>query len=238
MKQISTLIRVVAVLSIAALLPACATTSDDHFPSMPTSQAPDIMHKVRPHDSLGDIAYEYTQDASNWEILAQHNNIANSRQLRLGSQIAIPAYLIEQATQYGQAESFGKIPQTQLIRVNTSASATPRAAVEPKRQQNEVIVKPVSSNKSFSMSPIDTTVSQQNTVSKTPAAKVKVLGSYYPKGIYRQPANYSTLIMRVAPGTLFDLEYLANDWYKIKTADGSAYLRADDGKVIMSESQR
>lgn len=67
---------------------------------------------------------------------------------------------------------------------------------------------------------------------------VKVLGTYFPKGVYAQPASYSRLMMRVAPGTLFELDGEVGDWYGVVTPEGLGYLRDSDGRVVEEEDGR
>ena len=96
----------------------------------------------------------------------------------------------------------------------------------------EAISRPKDRGCSFELTPMTESSFSSQASTSSPLAKVQIVGSYYPKGIYQQPASYSELVMRAAPGAVFELEYLANNWYKIVTENGIGYLRQDDGKIV------
>lgn len=66
------------------------------------------------------------------------------------------------------------------------------------------------------------------------AKMIRVIGTYYPKGIYSQPSYTSVLLMRVAPGTQLKLEKSFGEWLQIRTDKGSGYIRKIDAEVIGS----
>lgn len=61
---------------------------------------------------------------------------------------------------------------------------------------------------------------------------VRVIGSYYPKGIYAQPFSYSPLLMRVAPGTTMRLQRTLGDWLQVETDNGLGFLRQSDAELL------
>ena len=63
-------------------------------------------------------------------------------------------------------------------------------------------------------------------------AKIRVVGTYFPKGIYEQPTESAKLISRVAPGVIFDLDASLDGWFRLKFEGGHAYLREIDGKIF------
>jgi hypothetical protein len=211
MKATNTKLKIVFIATALAALQGCASAPiepeavPEAVASSSQSGSGEVIHRVRPHERLGDIAIKYTGNATNWENIARYNGISNPTRLRVGTMIAIPNSL-----------------------------AVKRSA---RQKTNDVVLEPVKTNRAFQLSPIKESELVRRAQKKAAAVKVQVVGTYYPKGIYRQPANYSTLVMRAAPGTLFDVEYLANDWYKIVTKNGIGYLREDDGKVVAASAQ-
>jgi hypothetical protein len=245
MKATNTILKLATLASVLVLLQGCATVpmevEVEVTASSAQSAAVDTLHRVRPHERLGDIALLYTGNATNWEKIAKYNGISNARHLRIGAMIAIPSSLLLPQGSQAQATA-AKKKDLQLVaasRPNATTTTTNTLAVKRSTVENssDAVLVPVVANRAFKLKPIDETKSINQTQSKRPAVKVQIVGTYYPKGIYRQPANYSTLVMRAAPGTLFDVEYLANDWYKIATKNGIGYLRADDGKVVSVKAQ-
>jgi hypothetical protein len=238
MKASNTALKLLALASVLLLLQGCAAAPME--PVMIASRLQpdtnDTMHRVRPHELLGDIAILYTGTATNWEKIARYNGISNPRTLRIGTMIAIPNSLVARQNPQSLRNTTNK-NELQLVaasRPNATTTTTNTLAVKRSISQKseDVVLEPVKTNRDFKLSPIKESKLISQAQSKTPALMVQVVGTYYPKGIYRQPVNYSTLVMRAAPGTLFELEYLANNWYKIITQNGIGYLRQDDGKVV------
>ena len=134
--------------------------------------------------------------------------------------------------------SMDMAPELQLVADSSSnweSSVTNTLAIKRSSSQgsSNVELDSVNVNRTFHLRAITESEFDAPTPRTMPAAsKVQIVGSYYPKGIYREPANYSSLMMRAAPGEVFEVEYLANNWYKIMTNDGIGFLRADDGKVV------
>ena len=208
----------------------------------------DIQHTVGAQERLIDISLKYTGSTAHWQAIAEHNGIADPRLLRIGTTLTIPASLLQHkmstlkpSTAQQSTFKLATLADRTLAPASSSL-AIKRALSRPastrtleREAQNAVLIQKVSTNRSFDLNPIDETAAASRTDSVLPDAKVKVVGTYYPKGIYRQPANYSDLILRASPGTLFQLEDLTNDWYKIVTSQGVGYLRKDDGAIIMND---
>ncbi len=243
MKASGTALKLASLASVLLMLQGCATATMEAGVSVPsaTPVTSEILHRVRPHERLGDIAIRYTGNATNWEKIARHNGISNPRNLRIGAMIAIPNSLVlRQGPQPQASAATGQ--ELKLVAVslpNTTTPTTNTLALKRSTPQKStaVVLESDKTNRAFTLSPTKESRLTNQAQSKTPAPKVQIVGSYYPKGIYTQPVNYSTLIMRAAPGTLFELEYLANDWYKIVTQNGIGYLREDDGKVVSIKAQ-
>lgn len=220
--------------SALVLLQGCATAPIE--PAI--SEQPDtseIVHRVRPHERLGDIALQYTGNATNWQKIAQYNGISNPRHLRIGAMIAIPdSWVAQGRSRINTPDTTGENLQLAPSPRPHGNTTTNTLAIKRSTPQEsaDVVLNPVTTNRSFELNPINEPTPIKHTSGRAPAANVLVVGSYYPKGVYSQPVNYSPLMMRATPGTLFELEYLANDWYRVITEKGVGYLRKDDGKVV------
>ncbi len=203
-----------------------------------------IEHTIESGDRLVDLSNQYTGDNNQWSAIAAYNDITDPRQLKIGDIVAIPYSLIPEALRTEElrlsTRAFGENATRKDVAGNPSAPAalpvSPTSTLALKRQaapaaSSDVIVQSVTTNKSFELKPVDEAELRLTGSTSSEAAKVRVMGTYYPKGIYQQPASYSTLLMRVAPGTVFELEREVNDWYKVVTADGIGYLRAVDGSI-------
>jgi len=185
-----------------------------------------ISYTVQRGDRLSDIALEFTGLSSNWREIARYNNISNPRSLREGTILEIPTDMIpgyERPTPVPiiQAETIQNIPAAP-----SSSLAVRRNDVAP------VLVTPINTNRNFDLTPIDETTPSQSRQFTGDGKQIKVVGSYFPKGIYTEPAYHSRLIMRVAPGTLFELDSQVNEWYKIQTDNGTGYIRTNDAAIV------
>ena len=245
----------------ASLITGCASLGDGRAGIGGDAGTENLRHTVAPGDRLSDIALTYTGEMSRWEAIAQHNDITNPRTLRVGDVIEIPAALLPshdetQKTptntdlQKTPTNSERQIASTQSLNAASDSAqekqlaptATGTLAVQRSRnaapsnvELAEVVVEPVTRNRTFDMTPIEASSLDLDQASNDAAPQVRVIGTYYPKGVYQQPASYSTLIMRVAPGTVFELEREINDWYKILTDQGVGYLRMVDGQLVPEE---
>ncbi len=212
--------RILIVAALAAALSACGskgrTTSSasSTAPVAPSMEV--IVHTVKSGDRLSDIAQQYTGVAENWRSIAAFNEISNPRRLRVGTTIEIPMSMAPGYVDNRATASRNSVP----------SKPTPS---EPEADIAAVVVKPVNDNRNFELKPLPTDQTQR---ASTASAYIKVVGSYYPKGVYSQPAPYSTLLLRVAPGTLFEFDRKVNDWYKVNTDKGAGYIRAVDGLII------
>ena len=220
-----------------------------------------VSYTVQPGDRLGDIALEFTGDMSLWEEIAARNGIDDPRSLRVGTVLRIPGELIpgyadELAARAGGAAA-GTVPADEPERVELPDTRPPAASGLAVRGAPPVELSPVDVNRRFELSPLDAedagTANESETAGDASDARagdgrtdarastprrVKVLGTYFPKGVYAQPASYSRLMMRVAPGTLFELDGEVGDWYGVVTPEGLGYLRDSDGRVVDEEEER
>jgi len=185
-----------------------------------------IDYTVKRGDQLSTIAEDITGRSSNWRAIAEFNSIGNPNYLQAGTVLAIPTELIvgyERSTNVLVSQSDQTTPTTEAQ--SSSLALRRNDAVE-------VIVTPINTNRDFELNPIDPNAPKPTQSYRGEGTKVKVIGSYYPKGIYIEPAAYSKLIQRAAPGTLFVLDSQVNDWYKIETNSGSGYIRTSDAVIV------
>lgn len=243
----------------ALLVQGCATSGPPRQASVEGSTeatvSNDLRHTIVAGDRLSDIALRYTGDLTQWRSIAEHNSIENPRALKIGQEILIPFELtvdkvvsldeprLRSVPTAGEAtnplDSTNRESMDAAVSSAGSKGLTPAGGLALQRSvegdssdTEEVIVQSVSINRTFELNPIKPASIDSLPSSNSVAPQVKVSGTYYPKGIYRQPASYAQLIFRAAPGTVFDLESEINDWYKIVTDQGIGYLRVVDGKML------
>lgn len=230
----------------------CATNSKDSSQLLASEiELPrDVQYTVKEGDKLSNISIAITGNATDWTQIAAHNDISDPRSLRVGTVLSIPAALLSTQSRVIKvslsdhpASKSKSIVAASNSSTQGSITATNALAVVQgggqgrltfKEDLADVVIQPITVNRSFKLSPMQEsdlrTAVRSGNGPDTP--QIKVIGSYFPKGIYEEPASYSTLIMRVAPGTLFQLERQVNDWYKVVTAEGIGYLRASDGAIV------
>jgi len=206
-----------------------------------------VEHTVQPGDRLSDIALEYTGEQSKWREIAEYNGITDPRTLQQGVVLQIPAEFIP--GYQGESALKGETPsattkETEVAQqtlkttkqngeVVSASLAVKRSVDTPSDQSPEtkVLVTPVKTNREFDLNPI-AGASEDGAPSETDVQRfIKVIGTYYPKGVYAQPAAYSDLIMRVAPGTTFALDRKIDDWYRVILDEGTGYIRASDAEI-------
>lgn len=203
-----------------------------------------VRYTVQRGDRLSDIALEFTGEQSKWQAIAEHNGITNPRRLQQGAVLLIPTELIPGYSSSKTGKSSAK-PSSDIAlqlpkksapgnEVVSNSLAVKRASDIDSQNTSvgEVVVSPVETNRDFNLNPIAGISDSGSENSEKEQRLVKVVGTYYPKGVYSQPAVYSDLLMRVAPGTTFRLDRRIDDWYRIVTGDGTGYIRANDAEVI------
>lgn len=105
-------------------------------------------------------------------------------------------------------------------------------AIDP--TTGKVIVSTANPNKRFVLTPLGESAEDAHT-ELTGSDYIKIIGSYFPKVVYRSPQLNAKLLMRVAPGTTFPLQKLDDGWYRINTEKGVGFLRTVDGEPISAE---
>lgn len=234
----------VCLLSLA--IQSCATLQQAGT-SGPTDTDQHVIYVVKQGDSLSDISLKLTGEVSNWQSIAKYNEISDPKKLAAGDSLKIPHDLLAKIYTIGAKSNLHDIQ----IKDSVAAASAPSRAAAPAigtttmamqrtldRNFGEVTVHAVSVNRSFDLVPFDQ-MSVANTKSFSFASRapsVRVIGTYFPKGVYEEPANYSKLIMRVTPGTLFEFDREVNGWYKVVTDQGVGYLRSADAVLVEEPS--
>lgn len=225
-------------------LTGCATTGTKPTADTNAVAGWEISYQVLPGDRLGGIAERFTGRFDNWKAIAEANDITDPRTLAAGQTITIPGSLVKSAkSTTTEQDSDSSVRESSAVASNSRSpiSVTTGNGVSIARGRNTAIdenaviaVFPVEVNRSFDLQPLDTPLAQNRTERSydSAAPQIKVIGTYYPKGIYAEPANYARLIRRAAPGTLFPLESEVNTWYKIMTEEGVGYIRQSDSALI------
>ena len=226
-KTIKTTFKLATLAAVFTVLQGCATTPANTVTITPTGQTAsmeDVLHRIQPHERLGDIAMQYTGDVTKWKDIAHYNGISDPTYVHDGTAIWIPAALMQ--------ASYHENTIADANNVAVSRSNTRAIKRKVTKTRSDAVLESVIVNRTFELTPMTESSFSSQASTSSPLAKVQIVGSYYPKGIYQQPASYSELVMRAAPGAVFELEYLANNWYKIVTENGIGYLRQDDGKIV------
>lgn len=217
---------IAAIIVCAGLLTACGSAAplkaELTAPVAPitvqTVPAPDLFYTVERGDQLASIAESLTGDINNWSAIADFNGINNPRKLRIGQQLIVPGFLFPSAV---AMQSF----ERESVPVDTIH--TDQTIVGP--TMVKVVVTKADPNKHFVLTPLgEDADSVQTELSGND--HIKVMGSYFPKVVYRSPQLDAKLLMRVAPGTTFPLEMLDDGWYRISTDQGVGFLRTIDGE--------
>lgn len=200
------------------------------------TSAKEVLYDIKPGDTLALISKRLTGQLANWRTIAEHNEISNPGNIAAGDTLRIPTELL-QTTQLTPIQVAASATTSPTVTTGTGVSVVRSQASLPDVNAN-IKVSAVDVNRSFSLLPIgsiDVSRVPQSQVLVNPnvtAPKIRVTGTYYPKGIYQQPADYAPLLKRVTPGTVFELEYKIGDWFKVKTDQGDGYIRYSDVTLV------
>lgn len=99
----------------------------------------------------------------------------------------------------------------------------------------QVVIHQANANRKFDVERVSIADADPTTITvqaNPTTESIRVVGSYFPKGVYTQPSYTSDLLMRVSPGTLFELERSVGEWLQIRTEKGSGYIRATDAEIL------
>lgn len=192
-------------------------------------------YEVKPGDRLGNIALSITGNISDWKSIASFNGINDPRSLAAGDTLVIPNELLPDnlRRKIKTNASVARVAASTRSPLSVPTGNSVSIARATKTSDSKITVFPVSINRSFSLQPITEPTKQRTLATSNPqydslSPTITVLGTYYPVGVYAEPANYSQLVKRVAPGTELQLDSAVNDWYKIVTGDGFGYIRKSD----------
>ncbi|MFK7860919.1 MAG: LysM peptidoglycan-binding domain-containing protein [Granulosicoccus sp.] len=219
------------------------TTSVKAPPAEDRAIKQEVVYEVKRGDQLGSIAERVTGQFYQWSAIAAHNGISDPRTLAEGQILRIPIALVkpelrspiepDATTTVREKPSLGDRASSPISVTPGNAVSVTGAASSSTDYSSDITVSSIKVNRSFELEPLDTSMtSDSEPGDRTVAPRIKVSGTYFPKGIYQGPADYARLIQRAAPGTIFPLERKVNDWYKIVTDEGVGYIRESDSLLI------
>ncbi|MFK8084259.1 MAG: LysM peptidoglycan-binding domain-containing protein [Granulosicoccus sp.] len=225
-------------------LTSCATTQQPALQQAPSPTVQEIEYQVKPGDQLGSIAERFTGQFGDWAVIAAYNDIADPRTLAVGQTLRIPPELVQSSSEPSDGTDSDSAventtplggPSVSPVSVTTGNGVSVVGSRNEAAESNDSItVAPVEVNRTFDLQRIDDPLpvsdSERGVDPATPYIKVR--GSYYPKGVYREPADYARLMQRAAPGTVFPLESKVDVWYKIITNEGIGYIRQSDSILV------
>jgi len=244
--------------TVVLAISACGSTQE-RKDSTPASETSSLSYQVQSGDSLALIAQRLTGHSENWDEIASVNGVSNPKSLQVGMILLIPEYLIPEMAASNANESLPSAEtDSDYSRAEVATEQTPletplprkitprrdwvfQASSLPGRVQAPVVVHRAQANRIFDVERISVVdAPATSAVSSSPKRKlnqsIRVIGTYYPKGIYSKPSYTSKLLMRVAPGTKMKLEESLGDWLQIRTNKGSGYIRSIDAEVLGASS--
>jgi len=223
---------ILAPLALACLTSACATIPapsqeavDNNTPTVPD----DLIYTVASGDLLSTIALTFTGEIDNWPIIAAASGITDPKKMRVGQQLTIPGTLLgdSEITESAEATTSQQIaPKPEAL----ARAPEPQAGADTPAESELTVVELTKAypNKQFDLIPLIDPLAPAS----TRADYVRVNGSYFPKVVYEAPQLNAKLLMRVAPGTTLPIEKLDDQWYRVRTDQGSGFLRIEDGEQI------
>ncbi len=217
-------------LSACNLLETKTQVAEDQYQPAPIQQSADLYYVVRRGDLLGTIAEKLTGQRSNWEAIAKANGVTDPRKLRVGQRLVIPGYLMPPTISTNVGNTVPSAVALQSVDRTGANSAHATVTIDDVGPDAaDVVVKKANPNKRFVLTPLgeETETTHANLNGHN---YIKVVGTYFPKVVYRSPQLDAQLLMRVAPGTTFPLEKLDNGWYRVSTDQGIGFLRVEDGQ--------
>ncbi|MFK7996228.1 MAG: LysM peptidoglycan-binding domain-containing protein [Granulosicoccus sp.] len=239
------------IISTMLVASGCATSTIKPIAVEIPAIEQDTVYEIKPGDTLGTISQRLTGRIDNWKPIAEHNAITDPRTLAVGQVINIPSALTKTATQQVIQVETGQPAALSPTRITTTAASNPEPQISvatgngvavvqakpvPVNDSADITVSPIEVNRTFDLEPLAEpevlATDDEQPRFDSAAPQIRVSGTYYPKGIYQEPAIYARLIQRAAPGSVFPLESAVNDWYKIVTDEGVGYIRQSDGLLV------
>jgi len=218
----------ILIATVTVSLSACVLTDESSLDSsVPTGP---VHYTVQQDDRLSDIAYAITGSTESWVVIAKHNNVSDARKIQVGDVLEIPAELLQNVSTNPKSDGG-------VLAINTLSSGDSSNQPDSSRtveSEVDVVLRPVNVNRRFNLSEVDMEIDRES-AARASTAKIRVLGTYFPKGVYAQPNESAKLISRVAPGTIFDLDAELDGWYRIRFQTDTVFIRAIDGKIFFPD---
>ncbi len=216
--------------------------------ALPTDEITGKAVKLNPKETLWDFAKRTTGDATNWKVIAGHNNFSEKQavQVRAGQTIMVPEDIVKTDLTVA-TNAVDKVIATPTANATVIASSTDKAAVQA---SGELISEAASLNNAPlfadetqpitiveanfsdpSKQPIKIAAEvQNNDVQQPDLNNIMVSGTYYPKAIYNDADFSSSLLMRVSPGTSLKVSQAIGNWFEVETEKGTGYVHKRDIK--------
>ena len=235
------------IITLAIQVTGCALTQKSESEEV-VIEGP-VYYTVEQDDRLSDIAYALTGSIDNWVVIAEYNDVKDARKIRTGDVLEIPVDLIHASRSNQQSDSgvlaISTVGSNQALSTNSGRLVKSIASIKkrltkppntPDKLSNvdgdvEVVLRPVDINRKFQLNETNIDFVPDSAAVET-NAKIRIVGTYFPKGIYAQPLESAKLISRVAPGVIFDLDASLDGWFRLRFEGGHAYLREIDGKIF------
>ena len=235
------------IITLAIQVTGCALTQKSESEEV-VIEGP-VYYTVEQDDRLSDIAYALTGSIDNWVVIAEYNDVKDARKIRTGDVLEIPVDLIHASRSNQQSDSgvlaINTVGSNQALSTNSGRLVKSIASIKkrltkspntPDKLSNvdgdvEVVLRPVDINRKYQLNETNIDFVPDSAAVET-NAKMRIVGTYFPKGIYAQPLESAKLISRVAPGVIFDLDASLDGWFRLRFEGGHAYLREIDGKIF------
>jgi len=206
-------------------------------------------------ETLWDFAKRTTGDATNWKVIAGHNNFTDKQAVlvRPGQNIVVPEALIKpefnmaaaptvekKGTADQRAEVLAAIEKANKSAIDASGQLIAEASTLSNAPQLADEKQPITIvEATFKTDPAEQPITIANEVAPVPQAipaaqtdfsQVMVSGTYYPKAIYNDANLSAPLLLRVSPGTSLKVSKAVGDWFEVETSKGRGYLHKRDIK--------
>ena len=219
------------IITLAIQVTGCALTQKSESEEV-VIEGP-VYYTVEQDDRLSDIAYALTGSIDNWVVIAEYNDVKDARKIRTGDVLEIPVDLIHASRSNQQSDSgvlaINTVGSNQALSTNSGRLVKSIASIKkrltkspntPDKLSNvdgdvEVVLRPVDINRKFQLNETNIDFVPDSAAVET-NAKIRIVGTYFPKGIYAQPLESAKLISRVAPGVIFDLDASLDGWFRLR----------------------
>ena len=190
------------IITLAIQVTGCALTQKSESEEV-VIEGP-VYYTVEQDDRLSDIAYALTGSIDNWVVIAEYNDVKDARKIRTGDVLEIPVDLIHASRSNQQSDSgvlaINTVGSNQALSANSGRLVKSIASIKkrltkspntPDKLSNvdgdvEVVLRPVDINRKFQLNETNIDFVPDSAAVET-NAKIRIVGTYFPKGVYAQP---------------------------------------------------